>query len=176
MRILESYKDMNLESTILAKAENLRSKISEVIGEDTEYKLLGTKHLTITYKRGARSLHSVNEENRKSYMKAREELTQKEFGLFSNLNNLKNPDILDDYVNVFTIVPDEYDKTAKQILMMRQTTNSLGQIVLYKTAVILRKYTDEEKIELAQKEDNDRAIALGFGNSMLEDLAVADWK
>ena len=60
------------------------------------------------------------------------------------------------------VIPDEVDPEARQMLMMRKTVNSLGQIILYKTALIFRPYNEQEKLDMQAKEDAIEAEALGF--------------
>lgn len=161
---LRDYKGMNLPQEILAKAEHLRESIQSVIGEDIQYKVLGMKSKTITYKRGKITIHDRNVESEKTYTKSAEVFSAAEFGFFNNLNDLKDPKILADYVDCFTIINDELENSnSKQLLMMRKTINSLDQIVLHKTAVIFRAYNEKEKLEMQAKEDAIEAEALGFG-------------
>ena len=160
--ILRDYKGMNLSQETLAKAEHIRESIQSVIGEDTQYKVLGIKSKTITYKRGAKTIHDRNKESEKVYTKSSETFSAAEFGFFNNLNDLKDPKILEDYVDSFVVIPDEVDPEARQMLMMRKTVNSLGQIILYKTALIFRPYNEQEKLDMQAKEDAIEAEALGF--------------
>lgn len=167
---LRDYKTLGLQPDILAKAEHLRTAIQSVIGEDYQYTILGMKSKTITYKRGAKVIHNRNKDTERTYTKSVETFTANEFGFFSNLNDLSKPEILSDYVDAFTIVPDEVNKDAKQLLLMRKTVNKLGQIILYKTALIFRKMSEEEKAELKAKEEIAEAESLGFTiNDTLDD-------
>ena len=160
--ILRDYKGLGLSQETLAKATHLRESIQSVIGEDTQYKVLGIKSKTITYKRGAKTINDRNKESEKVYTKSSETFSAAEFGFFNNLNDLKDPKILEDYVDSFVVIPDEVDPEARQMLMMRKTVNSLGQIILYKTALIFRPYNEQEKLDMQAKEDAIEAEALGF--------------
>lgn len=159
---LRDYRELGLSQDLLSKVTNLRNSIQSVIGDDLQYTILGLKSKTITYKRGAKTIHDRNKESERVYTKSAEQFSASEFGFFSNLNDLSKPEILDDYVDSFVVIPDEVDPEARQLLMMRKTVNKLGQIILYKTALIFRPMSEEEKLALKAKEDIAEAEALGF--------------
>ena len=169
---LVDYNQMGLEAPILEKALHLRTAIQSVIGEDLDYMVLGIKSKTITYKRGKRIICDANRDTTREYSKSADNFSAAEFGFFSNLHDLKKPEILEDYVDQFTIVQDEIDKDAKQLLMMRKTVNKLKQIILHKTAIIFRAYTEDEKLEILAKEEQEELAALGFADDKLLKMAA----
>lgn len=172
---LRDYNQMGLEPAILKKALDLRNAIKSVIGEDLDYIVLGIKSKTITYKRGKKVICDANKETTRTYSKSADDFTANEYGFFTNLHDLSKPEILTDYVDQFTVIDDEVDKDAKQLLMLRTSVNKLKQIILYKTAVIFRPMTEDEKLEALAKEEEEELSNLGFGGDSLKQLA-SSWK
>lgn len=179
MKELRDYKTSEASPINIAKAEKIRELIQKNLPEgDTAYCLMGIRTKTSTYRVGVRSNFSriKPEIEKDSGTISSEGMSIKQKCLFGNLNNLSNPDILENYIDVFNIIDYPIDPSAKQLIMMTKTTNKALQVVLEKMAIIFRPYTDEEKAEYEAKLEATKAMEeFGATDAELRMMAAASF-
>lgn len=154
------------------KVERIATLVQEHIGAD-HYKLLGLKTKKVVFPRGTINITRAKGEETSS-IKSLEQLTRGQIGYFQNLNNPTNVDNLNS-VEFINLIDDEIEGN-KMIILVNQTKDSLGRIVVEKQGVIIRKYTDEEEKEYQARASQDEAAGMGYTSA--EDLlkSFADGK
>ena len=154
------------------KATNVAKILNDFIKSTNKvYKLLGLKYLREVYSLGR---FPKVEGNPKPVLKSVEELSKGQVGLFQNLNNLRDPDLLDSFVNEFRIIPNGENPKgiagADTLLMAEERYDSLGRKVITKYQVYFREYTEQEEQEYLSRLASADASSLGYGTGPIAKL------
>lgn len=163
----------NENKVLVSKANNLRESIEKVLGGDEIYKLLGVMTKKMVYDRGVKNITpKIKPTKTIKTDLSLDELTYSQKGFFGNLNNLKEIAYLERFNNKFVVLPDAKDKDAFILLMAAKTVDSLSRIVMEKTGVLFRRYTDEEKQAYQEQLAIEEAKQLGYcdDNNEFDDL------
>lgn len=147
------------------KATKITKLLNDFIKSESKvYKLLGLKYLREVYSLGR---FPKVEGNPRPVLKSVEELTRGQVGLFQNLNNLRDADLLDSFVNEFRIIPNGENPKgivgADTLLMAEERFDSLGRKVITRYQVYFREYTEQEEQEYLSRLAQADASSLGFG-------------
>ena len=162
----------NDDKVLVSKANNLRETIEKVLGGDEIYKLLGVMTKKMVYDRGVKNVTpKIKPAKTIKTDLSLDELTYSQKGFFGNLNNLKEISYLDRFNNKFVVLPDVKDESAFILIMASKTLDSLSRIVVEKTGVLFRRYTDEEKQKYKEQLELEEAKNLGYTpDDDIEDL------